>query len=266
MKQTIQRVRLILLTLLSIALLLAACNKGINETPSNLTDVSYSVDFSKFGNPERGFYRHTESQMGKGINLNKSTLEGYRKAGNSLILRVFYLKDFRNQELSQAALEDFDKDMDVVRQAGVKAIVRFAYSQAEKEPDAPLTSIQMHMKQLKPLLEKHCDVIATVQAGLIGAWGEWYYTSNNLNNAVARRAVIDALLEAVPQRRTVQLQGFPDCADYSRSDGNRIFRIFRINLREETENERTRNYNGSCHRRRSRSDYRRALRRCQRKV
>ena len=33
-------------------------------------------------------------------------------------------------------------------------------------------------KQLKPVLQKNEDVIFVLQAGFVGAWGEWYYTTH----------------------------------------------------------------------------------------
>jgi pimeloyl-ACP methyl ester carboxylesterase len=47
-----------------------------------------------------------------------------------------------------------------------------------------------HLDQLQPILTDNYDVIAFVQAGFIGSWGEWYYTTNNLTtleNKTARQ-------------------------------------------------------------------------------
>ncbi len=54
-----------------------------------------------------------------------------------------------------------------------------------------------------------------VQAGLIGAWGEWYYSSNyassvdqsvNAAQQAARNRITTALLNAVPSDRMIQLR------------------------------------------------------------
>ena len=73
------------------------------------------------------------------------------------------------------------------------------------EPDAPLSVILQHLDQLKPILQENKDVIAVLQAGFIGSWGEWYYTTNNLNNDAARKTIIDKILEVLPAERTVQV-------------------------------------------------------------
>jgi hypothetical protein len=62
------------------------------------------------------------------------------------------------------------------------------------------------LDQLKPYLEKNADVIVVLQAGFIGSWGEWYYTTNGLNTSGNRHAVLSKLLEALPARRMVQVR------------------------------------------------------------
>ena len=49
-------------------------------------------------------------------------------------------------------------------------ILRFAYSLAMYEPDAPLAVILQHLDQIKPILQEYKDVIAVLQAGFIGSW------------------------------------------------------------------------------------------------
>ena len=79
-----------------------------------------------------------------------------------------------------------------------------------------------HMEQFKPILIKNADVIATVQIGFIGTWGEWYYTSQadfggwgynqkpliqqNYNN---RKDIVEKLLTALNGLRTVSIR-YPD--------------------------------------------------------
>lgn len=188
-----------------------SCDKKEKEPIVDNSDRMVSVMYQKsdaiFPNPERGFYRHTECELGTGRDgLSLTTLKSYRQGNFSLIVRVFYLKNFRNTSLSEKALEDFDQDMAVLRQAGLKCILRFAYSNHEEEPDASLDIISKHLDQLKPYVEKNVDVIAVVQAGLIGAWGEWYYSSNQLTTPETRAVVLDKLLETIPDSRMIQVR------------------------------------------------------------
>jgi hypothetical protein len=158
-----------------------------NEVPKPLLTVNYEPDESIFPNPERGFYKYSSCNLGTGTGfLTQATLKSYRNNNISLIFRYFYLKNFKNSPLTEQALTDFDKDMATIRQSGMKCVLRFAYSEGQSEPDAPLNTILGHLDQLKPHLEKNADVIAVLQAGFIGSWGEWYYTTNGLNNSGSR--------------------------------------------------------------------------------
>ena len=187
----------------------ASCDKengGTDTSNLPMEQVSYDESSEIIVNPERGFYKASSCEMGVSGALNVSTLEGYREDGYSLVFRYFYLKTFRDKPLTDEALQFFDKDMAAMREAGVKCVLRFAYTSAENEPDAPLSIIETHIDQLKPYIAKNADVIAVWQAGFIGSWGEWYYTTNNLYNPTARKAVLDKLLEALPEGRVVQVR------------------------------------------------------------
>jgi hypothetical protein len=92
-------------------------------------------------------------------------------------------------------------------------ILRFAYTTSTAGDDTTKARILAHLDQLAPYLSSGQDVIAVVQAGLIGAWGEWYYTQNFGNAGTIsstdwanRKAVTDKLLSVVPSTRMVQLR------------------------------------------------------------
>lgn len=152
-----------------------ACNPNnkIGTLSENGIYLTYIPTNASFPNPERRFYKSTGTYLGRGCpGLNQSTLEGYRKDNNiSLIYRIFYLHDFREKAISQAALDEIERDFAPVRKSGVKMIVRFAYSNDKDVPDAPLSTILQHLDQLKPVLNRNADIICVVQAGFIGAWG-----------------------------------------------------------------------------------------------
>lgn len=53
-----------------------------------------------------------------------------------------------------------------MREAGVKCVLRFAYTSLETEPDAPGCLLFKHISnQLKPYLAKNADVIAVCKRG-----------------------------------------------------------------------------------------------------
>jgi Domain of unknown function (DUF4832)/Domain of unknown function (DUF4874) len=174
--------------------------------------VTYQADGTDFANPERGFYHHTGDCDANDFNL--ATLQGYRTGQQiTLVMCVFYLAAFKNAPISAAALAQLQQQLDTVRAAGLKMILRFAYTTSTAGDDAPLSRVLQHLDQLAPYLSANADVIHVVQAGFIGAWGEWYYTQNFGDQGTVsptdwanRKAVVDKLLSVLPGDRMVQLR------------------------------------------------------------
>ncbi len=174
--------------------------KSIRFTPSN--DVIL--------NPERGMFliRETGMVIGEITPYDKLDLADLRtiRRESSLLFRYFGLKEWRTVPLPQSALNFISEDFDAIRAAGLKVIVRFCHAAEIGEPDAPRSIILQHMEQLKPILHKHKDVIAVVQAGFIGPWGEWHSSTEGHETPEGRRIVLDKLFEILPSDRFVQLR------------------------------------------------------------
>jgi hypothetical protein len=159
--------------------------------------ITYSASEEIFPNPERGFC----TQLSR--NYSESLVNSLRAENITVIQRIYLLEKFIDTAISESYLQSIQNDMNIARNAGVKLVVRFSYTERQTGKDAPLDIIKIHLDQLKPLLEANYDVIAYVEAGLIGAWGEWYYSTNNLNNTEDRRAVLFKLLSVLPKERMV---------------------------------------------------------------
>ncbi|MEM7532294.1 MAG: DUF4832 domain-containing protein [Chloroflexota bacterium] len=196
--------------------------------------VDYVATHDLYPNPERGFYKHTDTHAASYGPLSASTLSGYYRDNHTLILRVFYLEEFLNTPISQSYLDNMQADFNTLRTAGLKAVVRFAYTDTYKtEPpfgDASKAQVLAHIAQLKPVLQVNADVIATVQAGFIGTWGEWHFTDhfvadpNNLGNVTAddyadRLEIVNALLDALPDSIQVQIRT-PEDKQHMFGDGS----------------------------------------------
>ncbi len=178
--------------------------------------VIYAPSSQDFSNPERGFYAHYETFSNNHTALSLGVLQDLRtKQNTTLILRLFYLNSFVNSNISQSYLNAIQTDFNTIRNAGLKCIVRFAYTnQNTSTPygDATKTQILAHINQLKPLLNNNADIIYVMQAGFIGSWGEWYssdYFGTYPFNALDyqnRREVLDSILSALPRNRMVQVR------------------------------------------------------------
>ncbi|MBN8650486.1 MAG: DUF4832 domain-containing protein [Cytophagales bacterium] len=227
---------------LTIGLLYLVLACGSDPETATLTNstIEYPESAVDFPNPERGFYHYSESRASSYNPLNLSTLRNYRNSQavsgatypvvSTLVFRYFVLDIFKNSALTTDYINKVKNDFSVARNAGVKLVVRFTYtvtSTAGSCPegficppygDAPKNIVLEHISQLAPVLTENADVIACLQMGFIGTWGEQYYTdyfgdasSNGQsklldNNWQDRIDVLKALLDATPKEIMVQVR------------------------------------------------------------
>ena len=147
-------------------------------------------------NPERGFFTPYELPSSAGFSPVRAT-------GNTLVHLNIRLDNWRETDIPQDILDSLQTNFDDIRDAGVKAIIRFAYNEGpypDSQPDASKSQILRHIEQLTPLLQTNTDVIAWLEAGFIGAWGEWHTSTNGLDSLADKRDILNALLAAIPNR------------------------------------------------------------------
>lgn len=189
--------------------------QAVTPSPANDDDVilSFTESTAHITNPERGFYK--ASDIGKNDSaLSASEVKAQVAQGRTLYYLGFYLNSFMSGEISESFLNKIQSSFDALRTGGAKCILRFAYKKSENDKpwDAPQDIVLGHIAQIKPLLEKNKDVIFVMQAGFVGVWGEWYYTTNfnyqPSSNAdyLPRKQVAEALLDALPAEREVSLR------------------------------------------------------------
>jgi len=171
-----------------------------DTTSGNAPMVSFDLSESDavIANPERGYY--------VGYDLTRpDRASAVRASGRTLAISVVKLDSYRDRPLDSTLLAALDAGFDAARANGFKIILRFSYV-SDFGPDAPRSVILGHIDQLEPLLREHVDVIAVMQAGFIGAWGEWHASTNGLDNPTDRAAIINARLAAGPPSRNLQLR------------------------------------------------------------
>jgi hypothetical protein len=193
--------------IVSLAVCLAfSCKKSADgDSEIKTSTILYEQSNEIFPNPERGFIHHYEVTS-EGSSLNPMELSSLRAENVSMILRFYYLEKFKDQPLSATELQLIRADMTALRDAGMKCVLRFAYTDDMAGTDAPLSIIKQHLDQLKPVFEENKDVIAFVQAGFIGAWGEWHSSSNGLATVDNEREVLYKLLSVLPTEIMVQVR------------------------------------------------------------
>ena len=195
--------------------------KGIGKSalpgPEDAVDgtaVTFEETNAAVINPERGFYSAHEVHSDKDTPLQAGDVRARRATGHSVLLLEFYLTDFVSGNISAKYIKNIQASLEAMREGGCKAIVRFAYTwdQNAEIKDAEVEQVLKHIAQLKPTLQKYEDVIFVLQAGFVGVWGEWYYTSHfgmspkTANDYAPRKQVTDALLDALPASRQIELR------------------------------------------------------------
>ncbi len=189
---------------------------------SQTSTVTYVPSSAAIANPERGFYKHSSAHAGTYNPLDQSFITDFRLNNNiTLLYRNFRLNDFINTPISDSYLTNIQNDFNKLRNAGLKCIIRFTYSDDDSlaQMDATKATMLSHILQLKPLLIANSDIIAVMQAGFIGAWGEWYSTSQaefggygynqtdlTSANIQHRKDLLNAILSALPSNRAVQVR------------------------------------------------------------
>jgi hypothetical protein len=189
--------------------LLAVFGGAAGACAQEVVTASFTETDAPLANPERGFYRAGRADLER---LDSAFLETAYKDGYRLIYARINLEPYRAGPLPADYLARLEAGFAAARRAGVKLIVRGVYNYPRGETeyrdakDAPLPLVLRHLAQLKPVLHANADVIAFVQAGFVGAWGEWHTSSNQLTDPATRGQIKDALLEAAPADRFVQFR------------------------------------------------------------
>lgn len=184
-----------------------------SEPQQTSVTIRYTPSERDITNPERGMFTHHEFYSDKDEEFSPEQLYQLRNEGMSLVFTVYVMRDFRDKEISTPYLNRIKRNLKALRSNGMKAIVRFCYSYSENDKpwDAPWNITQHHIEQLKPILNEYSDVIALLEAGFIGVWGEWYYTDNyiyqpSVAQYAPRKQVLEALLDAMPKDRFVAVR------------------------------------------------------------
>lgn len=119
--------------------------------------------------------------------------------------------------LPGSLLDDIRDRLGAHRDAGRRAIVRFVYAddgvlnRCGRADAASIEVVEAHVAALAPIFAEFVDVIAFVEAGFFGMWGEWNSEHAPAGTALwesaeNRRRVLRALLDAVPAERAIQVR------------------------------------------------------------
>ncbi len=165
---------------------------------------SYTEDSSvNIDNPDRGLY---DSDYNLDINESYNRFEDVHKNGYSLAYAPIDLENYLTTDiLPDGLLKTVEKNLSDAKSASVKIIFRVKYSSAIGQDDPTKEIAISHLNQLKPILQKYKNSISVIQAGVIGAWGEWHdltgdYADTDTEYKENRKAIIAKLIEIFPDK------------------------------------------------------------------
>ena len=174
-----------------------------------VVDTTFQATDDEIPNPERGMYVWAANDLAA---WTQAQADAQFAAGYRIVYAPVRLDAHAGEALPATLLGELSDGFATARRAGLKVIPRFLYNYPAgetgylKAQDAPLARVLGHIGQLKPVLAANRDVIAYLQAGFVGAWGEWHTSSNDLTVPAARTKIRDALLDALPADRFLQLR------------------------------------------------------------
>lgn len=162
------------------------------------------------GKPEWGPANHLQGRLPAGFSDGwwVADCAAYEPWGLTLAQTYVYLDPYVDGPIPETKLGWLQASFDELRRNGLKAVLRFAYEREMGGPAGPtLERVLQHIEQLAPLIRRNVDVICVMQAGFVGAWGEWHSSKHNLetdHGALAQ--IIAKVLEALPNDRMTQVR------------------------------------------------------------
>ncbi len=153
---------------------------------------------------------HLKGKVSRGYNDDWWVRDAlhYERDGLTLAQTYCYLDGYADRPLDDAKLACLQRSLNELRRHGLKAVLRFAYEKDMPGTGGPkLDTILRHIDQLAPLIARNVDVIFVMQAGFVGAWGEWHSSTHRLEADHANlAAIVERVLAVLPPERMTQVR------------------------------------------------------------
>lgn len=168
-----------------------------------MADIDYTESLEDIENPERGFYYPVSIDLtpegGDVKNLDENLV--HLRVGIGAFSKA--VNGEKDLEFTQEMLNTLNQNLANIKSNGGSVIIRFAYDNFDGEEDLEpsLEMILTHISQLKTIFSANKDVIAYVELGFFGPWGEMHSsdicTTDNVSKA------IDEMLKATPSNMKI---------------------------------------------------------------
>jgi len=157
-----------------------------------------------------GRSHHLSGRITPGYNEQWWILDAqrYEPHGLTLAQTYCYLDGFIGKPIPEEKLTLLQRSFDNLRKRGLKAVLRFAYEKDVSRRSGPtLQDILGHIDQLAPVICENIDVVFVMQAGFVGAWGEWHSSAHELEkDHSALAAIVSRILLILPADQMTQVR------------------------------------------------------------
>ena len=211
----------------------------VDAASSDPITMTYAEETRAFANPERGFYHgrgRTQEQPPSNSwpGLNKTAVPTWRDTEHVRVVTQYYhLDPYKESDIPAEYIAIVEDDLNFVRAEGMKIVPRFTYSwdrasvPAGQLNDTTAYWTHRHIDTLIPVLARHADIIAFVEMGFVGLWGEFWGSDNDWttdppdygacstvqhyvdvfpDRQAARAALIQRVLNLLPQQVKLTLR------------------------------------------------------------
>jgi len=180
------------------------CSGGSSKDTEGKLTITFTEDpHANLLNPDRGFY---DADYALNRDTNYNMFANVLANGYTLVYASLDLEEYNETaELPTALLDTVNKNLTDANLSGAKLIFRIKYRSSTNGNDPARAIILGHLEQLSSLLQRYQGCISVVQAGVIGAWGEWHsftgeYAEEDPDYKAHRREIIEKLTEIFPDK------------------------------------------------------------------
>jgi hypothetical protein len=177
----------------------------VRASPVPTTTVTFIEQVGDVLNPERGWWR--ETAIGGSFRHIRDPIDPDATPPTTITL-VKMDFDQTKADIPTDTLAALAATAAAADDAGVKIVLRPVYRMDDKPESGvdptDVAFVVSHVRQLGPTVRATADVIAVVQLGMLGPWGEFHESSLIDNGQWV--AILKALLEEVPTSRMVQVR------------------------------------------------------------
>ena len=140
-------------------------------------------------NPDRGWRMETYLTLGSNtvmfhegktpLGFLDEQIELYRDTPCALVQVYVYLTEYCKRALDDTAFAQLQAYLEGVRERKLRVLLRFAYEfDVDRKVGPTSRRIHGHLRQIKHWFAENealvRDTVLVLQAGVIGAWGEWH--------------------------------------------------------------------------------------------